>query len=72
MTSTDPAEKRADRFVRELAELKVPDPAAGRLFDGGWFEWLHCQILIREAEGSLKSDRTHLSQTQHKQGKVPQ
>jgi hypothetical protein len=27
MTST---ETRADRFVRELAELKVPDPAAGR------------------------------------------
>ena len=27
MTST---ETRADRFVRELAELKIPDPAAGR------------------------------------------
>jgi hypothetical protein len=27
MTST---ETRADRFVRELAELKVPDPSAGR------------------------------------------
>jgi hypothetical protein len=23
-------ESRADRFVRELAELKIPDPAAGR------------------------------------------
>ncbi|MFA1546206.1 hypothetical protein [Actinomadura chokoriensis] len=30
MTSTEPAETRADRFVRELAELKIPDPAAGR------------------------------------------
>jgi hypothetical protein len=27
MTSS---ETRADRFVRELAELKIPDPAAGR------------------------------------------
>jgi hypothetical protein len=27
MTST---ETRADRFVREIAELKIPDPAAGR------------------------------------------
>ena len=27
MTST---ETRADRFIRELAELKIPDPAAGR------------------------------------------
>lgn len=25
-----PTEPRADRFVRELAELKIPDPAAGR------------------------------------------
>jgi len=27
MTST---ETRADRFVRDMAELKIPDPAAGR------------------------------------------
>ena len=27
MTSAEP---RADRFVRDLAELKIPDPAAGR------------------------------------------
>jgi hypothetical protein len=27
MTTTEP---RADRFIRELAELKIPDPAAGR------------------------------------------
>jgi hypothetical protein len=25
-----PTEKRADRFVREIAELKIADPAAGR------------------------------------------
>lgn len=36
MTSTEPrpdlvpGESRADRFVRELAELKIPDPAAAR------------------------------------------
>ena len=27
---TAPPEARADRFVRELAELKIPDPAAAR------------------------------------------
>jgi hypothetical protein len=31
MTSTEPRpDSRADRFVRELAELKIPDPAAAR------------------------------------------
>lgn len=36
MTSTEPrpdltsGESRADRFVRELAELRIPDPAAAR------------------------------------------
>jgi hypothetical protein len=29
MSATE-TETRADRFVRELAELKIPDPAAGR------------------------------------------
>jgi energy-converting hydrogenase Eha subunit E len=29
-TVTGTAGSRADRFVRELAELKIPDPAAGR------------------------------------------
>ena len=28
--SLAPGETRADRFVREIAELKIPDPAAGR------------------------------------------
>ncbi|MGC9542167.1 hypothetical protein [Streptomyces sp. UG1] len=27
---TAPSDARADRFVRELAELKIPDPAAAR------------------------------------------
>ncbi|MGW1028961.1 hypothetical protein ACWD4J_35655 [Streptomyces sp. NPDC002577] len=30
MTTTEPHADRADRFVRELAELKISDPAAGR------------------------------------------
>ncbi|MER7183063.1 hypothetical protein ABT404_26940 [Streptomyces hyaluromycini] len=30
MTSTPLPASRADRFVRELAELKIPDPAAAR------------------------------------------
>jgi len=29
---------------------KMPDPAAGRPFEGMWQDWLHCQILLREAE----------------------
>jgi tetratricopeptide (TPR) repeat protein len=33
---------------------KMPDPAAGRPFDGMWQDWLHCQILLREAEALLK------------------
>ncbi|MEV7015934.1 hypothetical protein [Streptomyces sp. NPDC093991] len=30
MTSSPAPESRAERFVRELAELKIPDPAAAR------------------------------------------
>ncbi|MGW7547066.1 hypothetical protein ACWGKQ_39100 [Streptomyces sp. NPDC054770] len=30
MTSTPVPASRADRFIRELAELKIPDPAAAR------------------------------------------
>ncbi|ROO84901.1 hypothetical protein EDD29_2431 [Actinocorallia herbida] len=29
-TQLPSAESRADRFAREMAELKIPDPAAGR------------------------------------------
>ena len=32
---------------------KMPDPAAGRPFEGMWQDWLHCQILLREAEALL-------------------
>ena len=33
---------------------KMPDPTAGRPCDGMWQDWLHCQILLREAEALLK------------------
>jgi eukaryotic-like serine/threonine-protein kinase len=36
---------------------KMPDPAAGRPFEGMWEDWLHCQILLREAEALLKPQR---------------
>ncbi len=49
---------------------KMPDPAVGRPFDGMWQDWLHCQILLREAEALLKPDQTHLSRTRQKQAKV--
>jgi eukaryotic-like serine/threonine-protein kinase len=32
---------------------KMPDPGAGRPFDNDWQDWLHCQILLREAEALL-------------------
>jgi tetratricopeptide (TPR) repeat protein len=32
---------------------KLPDPAAGRPFDAMWQDWLHSQILLREAEALL-------------------
>ena len=33
---------------------KMPDPAAGRPFEGFWQDWLHCEVLVREAEALLK------------------
>jgi hypothetical protein len=43
---------------------KMPDPAAGRPFDGMWPDWLQCQILLREAEAllSAKPDADHKSE----------
>ncbi|MGI5330230.1 hypothetical protein [Actinomadura nitritigenes] len=42
------AQTRADRFVRELAELKIPDPAAGR---PGL--WLRLGAVLMVAGGAL-------------------
>ncbi len=36
---------------------KMPDPAKGQLFAAGnWHDWVHAQILCREAEGLLKTE----------------
>ncbi|MFB4298754.1 hypothetical protein [Actinomadura sp. NTSP31] len=42
------AQARADRFVRELAELKIPDPAAGRSA-----LWLRLGALLMAAGAAL-------------------
>jgi hypothetical protein len=43
--------------AQAIFAAKMPDPSAGRPF-GDWLNWLHSQILLREAEGLLtdKSD----------------
>jgi hypothetical protein len=56
MTSTEP---RADRFVRELTELKIPDPAAAR--SGLWLRLggaLMALGLILGASGYLVAHNT--------------
>jgi tetratricopeptide (TPR) repeat protein len=41
--------------AKAIVAGKMPDPAKGRPFEqGDWQDWLHAQILIREAEGVLK------------------
>ncbi|HEV8069049.1 MAG TPA: hypothetical protein VGP76_15030, partial [Planctomycetaceae bacterium] len=42
--------RTALKGARAIFAEKMPDPAASRPFDGMWADWLHCQILIREAE----------------------
>ena len=54
--STALATKRKPRGTHSgqvIVAKKMPDPAAGRPFDGMWQDWLHCQILLREAESLL-------------------
>ncbi len=43
---------------RALVAENLPDPAQGRPFGSNWHEWLRCQVLLREAEGVLESDKT--------------
>ena len=43
---------------------KMPDPRAGRPFGGDWHEWLHCQILLREAEALLGKQQDQPSSPQ--------
>jgi eukaryotic-like serine/threonine-protein kinase len=56
--------------AQTIFAAKRPDPGAGRPFDSGWYEWLHCEVFLREAEGLLKPERTHASQTPQKEGKA--
>ena len=38
---------------------KMPDPAKGQLFGAGdWLDWVHAQVLCREAEAVLKKSTT--------------
>ncbi len=46
--------RAALRSGHAIVGEKMPDPAAGRPFDGMWQDWLHSQILLREAEALLK------------------
>jgi hypothetical protein len=43
----------------------MPDPAKGRNFGGDWHDWLHAQILYREAEVLMgtKDENTHHKET---------
>ena len=42
---------------KAILAQKMPDPAKGRLFgDRDWHDWLHAQILCREAEALLKNE----------------
>jgi hypothetical protein len=40
---------RAERIL-----AKMPDPAKGQPLEVGWQDWLHAQVLCREAEALLK------------------
>jgi hypothetical protein len=56
----------AARLAREAREAlghaqailasKMPDPKAGRPYGGYFHDWLHPQILVREAEKLLDKD----------------
>jgi serine/threonine protein kinase/tetratricopeptide (TPR) repeat protein len=43
--------------ARKIIAAKMPDPANGQVFDDWyWQDWLHAQVLCREAESLLKSE----------------
>jgi tetratricopeptide (TPR) repeat protein len=65
-----------DQAERVVA-AKLPDPAAGRPFEGfDWIDWLHCLALLGEAEKVIKPDaaRTHFYRASRRsgQGKWPE
>jgi hypothetical protein len=47
--------REALHSAQVIFAAKMPDPGGGRPFDGGWYEWLHCQIFLREAEALLNA-----------------
>jgi tetratricopeptide (TPR) repeat protein len=40
--------------AQELVKKKMPDTARARWYGDDWIGWVHCQILLREAEEMLK------------------
>jgi tetratricopeptide (TPR) repeat protein/serine/threonine protein kinase len=55
--------------AKTIIMAKMPDPARFRLFGAGdWHDWLHAQILCREAEGLLRKESGVKSQ---ESGKKP-
>jgi tetratricopeptide (TPR) repeat protein len=52
---TDEAKDSLAKAKAIVAE-KMPDPSQGRRFEGNWHDWLHAQMLSREAEEMLKKD----------------
>jgi tetratricopeptide (TPR) repeat protein len=51
--------KEAEATLAQATAIvaKMPDPAKGRSFGAGdWHDWLHAQVLWREADGLLKKE----------------
>jgi tetratricopeptide (TPR) repeat protein len=50
---------------------KMPQPAKGKLFSRDWADWLHAQILCREAEALLGTEKkgTHDKETKEPEKK---
>ena len=56
---TEDAEVALAKAKAILTE-KMPDPAKGRPFEtGNWHDWLHAQVLCREAEKLIDEDELH-------------
>jgi tetratricopeptide (TPR) repeat protein len=59
--------------AQEILSNNMPNPAEGRPFGDNWNDWLHCQILFREAKGMIeKSDEEKPEQNrpQNESGKL--
>jgi hypothetical protein len=49
------AASKALASAQAILARTMPDPKQGRLFGDNWLDWLHAQILCREAESLLNS-----------------